>query len=64
VHLLATSAPSHGAQGFLFIVAVILFVIAAIVAWFTPLLGRAVSFAAAGLAVATLVLAWVQLAAS
>lgn len=63
-HLLATSGPSNGTQGFLFVIAVILFVIAVVVAWFTPMLNRACAFAFAGLAFCALVWAWVQLAAT
>lgn len=62
--MLATSVPSHGAQSFLYILAVILFAIAVIVAWFTPMLNRALAFGFAGLAVVAVVWAWIELAAS
>lgn len=62
--VLATSLPSHGVQGFLYVVALALFLTGGIVAWFTPLLGRAVAFTAWGLMVVALVAAWVQLASS
>lgn len=64
MRLLATSTPDHGTQGLLYIIAVVLFAIAVIVAWFTPLLNRAVAFGFAGLAVCAVVWAWVELAAS
>lgn len=65
MHILATSAPSHGAQGVLFLIALVLFVIAAIVAWAVPpILHKAIAAAFVGLAVCALVWTWVQLAAS
>lgn len=62
--ILATSAPSAGTQGFLFVVALALFAIAGIIAWFTPALNRAVAFGFWGLTVCAFVWAWVQLAAT
>lgn len=62
--ILATSAPSHGAQAFLFVVAFFLFVTAGIVAWWTPMLNRAAALTAWGLAVFTVVFLWIQLSAS
>jgi hypothetical protein len=62
--MLATSVPSHSAQALLYIVALVLFLAAGIVAWMTPLVNRAVALVGFGLAVMMIVAVWVQLAAS
>lgn len=64
MRILATSSPSHGTQGFLYVIAVVLFLIGAVIAWFTPLTARAIACIAAGLTVVALVFAWIQLAAT
>jgi hypothetical protein len=64
MHILATSPPSHNAQGLLYVLALVLFAIGAIIAWATPLLNRAVAFVAVGLAVVAIVALWVQFASS
>lgn len=62
--MLAMSVPSHGMQAFLFIVALVLFLTAGIVAWFTPALNKAVAFGFWGLTVVAFVWAWIELALS
>lgn len=61
-HLLATTGPSHGMQGFLFLVAAICFIIAVVIAWFTPHLQRAIAFGFAGFVFCAVVWAWVEFA--
>lgn len=64
-HLLAASTPPHGTLGVLFGIALVLFVIAAVMAYFVPTaLHRAAAAAFVGLAVCALAWAWIEFAAA
>lgn len=63
--MLAATGPSAGTQGVLYGIALVLFIIGAILAWITPpALHRAVASIAVGLAVWVLVLAWIAFASA